>query len=291
MVFVSYFNLPYFSGFALLITATLLHRRQAVFKLAHDPLAPFAASRTPAGLYARSRWLGGDPRLGRDMARAVAALRKGQRADGSWGPSPLITLRRLFGLHLTQRDPGPAVERGLDWLWQQAMAPAAPASPTAREMYGLPLAPSRGDALWPAAALFLATIFGREQEPRVIGGLRYLEERMAGGDALGWAARSNLLRALAVHPEFGRGRGVKAFLEQLLEVIAGQEAWPRGLPFHQVFNALAHIPGRRASGLLRPLLPGLAAAQARDGWWGRTDREFKSFLLVHALKNLGLLPR
>ena len=266
-------------------------RRQAVFKLAHDPLAPFAASRTPAGLYARSRWLGGDPRLGRDMARAVAALGKGQRADGSWGGSPLITLRRLFGLHLTQRDPDPAVERGLDLLWGWAMAPAAPATPTARELHGLPFTPSRGDALWPAAALFLATIFGREQEPRVIEGLRHLEKCLMGGDDLGWAARSNLLRALAVHPEFCRGRGVKVFFEQLLEVIPEQGPWPRGLPFHQVVNALAHLPGRRASGLLRPLLPGLAAAQARDGWWGRTDREFKSFLLVHALKNLGLLPR
>ncbi|MFH2125957.1 MAG: hypothetical protein ABIK12_05540 [Pseudomonadota bacterium] len=266
-------------------------RRQAVFKLAHDPLAPFADSRSPAGLYARSRWLGGAPRLGRDMARAVAALRRGQRADGSWGGSPLITLGRLFGLHLTQRDPDPAVERGLDRLWELAMAPAAPATPTARELHGLPLAPSRGDALWPAAALFLATIFGREQEPKVIEELRHLEKRMMNSDALGWAARSNLLRALAVHPEFCRGPGVRAFLEQLLEVASEQGAWPRGLPFHQVFNALAHIPGRRAPGLLRPLLPGLVLAQARDGWWGRTDREFKSFLLVHALKNLGLLPR
>ncbi|MBU1156291.1 MAG: hypothetical protein KKC30_11405 [Proteobacteria bacterium] len=226
------------------------------------------------------------------MARAVTALRKGQRADGSWGGSPLTTLHRLFGLHLAQREPDPTVERGLDWLWQRAMVSGgAPTSPTVRELYGLPFAPSRGGALWPAAALFLACIFGREQEPKVIEGLRHLEDRLAGGDALGWAARSNLLRALAVHPKFCRGRGVRTLLEQLLEDTAGQEVWPRSLPFHHILNALAHIPGRRAFGLLRPLLPGLAEAQARDGWWGRTDREFKSFLLVHALKNLGLLPR
>ena len=84
---------------------------------------------------------------------------------------------------------------------------------------------------------------------------------------------------------------MNAFLEQLHEVAATQKAWPRDLPFHQIFNALAHLPGRRASGLLHPRLPGLVRAQACDGWWGRSDREFKSFLVVHALKNLGLLPR
>ncbi|MCF8066011.1 MAG: hypothetical protein K9K36_12265 [Desulfarculaceae bacterium] len=221
----------------------------------------------------------------------MAALRKGQRTDGSWSGSPLATLRRLFGLHLTQREPDPAVELALDWLWDRAMAPGgAPKSPSARELYGLPFTPSRGDALWPAATLFLACIFGREQEPYVLDGLRHLQNRLAGGGPLGWAARNNLLRALAVHPEFCRGRGVKAFLVQLPGVGPERGTWPRCLPFHQTLNALAHLPGRRAIGLLRPLLPGLAAAQARDGWWGRSDREFKSFLVVHALKNLGLLP-
>lgn len=287
--------MPYFSGFALLMIESTPHsppRRQAVFKLAHDPLAPFAASCTPAGLYARARWLGGDPRLKRDMAHSVATLKKGQRSDGSWGGSPLTTLRRLFGLHLTQRQADPAVDKALDWLWGRVMAPGATSkSPTALELYGLPFAPSRGDALWPSAALFMACIFGREQKPKTVKGLRKLQDRMAQDDALGWAARGNLLRALAVHPEFCRRRGVNAFLEQLHEVATAQDAWPRGLPFHHIFNALAHLPGRRAYGLLQPRLPGLVRAQASDGWWGRSDREFKSFLVVHALKNLGLLPR
>lgn len=288
-------NLPYFSGFALLIiepTPPQATRRQAVFKLTHDPLAPFAASRTPAGLYARSRWLGDDPRLKRDMDRCVATLKKGQRADGSWGASPLATLRRLFGLHLTQRRADPAVERALDWLWDRAMTPGgAPNTPSARDLYCLPFTPSRGDALWPAAVLFLACIFGREQDPAVFSGLSGLQDRLASNQRLGWAACNNLLRTLAVHPKFCRGEGVDAFLRRLKGAGAGQGAWPRGLPFYQIFNALAHIPGRRASGLLQPFLPGLAAGQAHDGWWGRCDREFKSFLIVHALKNLGLLSR
>ena len=187
-------------------------RRQAVFKLAHDPLAPFAASCTPAGLYARSRWLGGDPHLKRDMAHCVATLKKSQRADGSWGGSPLTTLRRLFGLHLTQRRADPTVDKALDWLWGRAMAPGgAPNAPSARDLYGLPFAPSRGDALRSAAALFLACIFGRERKPKVLSGLRQIQDRLAHDDALGWAARGNLLRALAVHPEFCRGQGGERF--------------------------------------------------------------------------------
>ncbi|MCB2225506.1 MAG: hypothetical protein KQH53_02430 [Desulfarculaceae bacterium] len=252
--------------------------------LKYDPLTPFVFSTSPAGLYARQRWLGGDARLAIDMKARVAALKKGQRQDGSWGGSPLESLRRLFGLHLTQREPDPAVERALDWLLPRVLAPeqCGPA-PSARQLAGLPFAPSRADALWPPAGLFLAAIFGRGERPEVVRGLQHINKRLWGEPGLGWGAAGNLLRALAVHLRFQRGRGARAFLARL----AGADPWPRSLPFHQTVNALAHLPGRQAVALLRPCWPRLTGAQAADGWWGRTDREFKSFLVVHALKNAG----
>ncbi|MCF8117108.1 MAG: hypothetical protein K9K33_11985 [Desulfarculaceae bacterium] len=252
-------------------------------QLKYGPLAFFGSSTTPAGLYARQRWLGGDAHLAADMKKRVSALNKGQGKDGSWGNSPLETLGRLFGLHLTQREPDRTVERGLDWLLPRALAPGGcgPAPRAAREMHGLPFAPSRAKDFWPAAALFLAATFGRGADPAVAGGLQHINKRLAGERGLGWGAAGNLLRALAVHPRFQRGRGVGAFLDRL----AGAGQWPRGLPFYRSVNALAHLPGRRAAALLEPCWPRLERTQAADGWWGRTDREFKSFLVVHALKN------
>jgi len=256
-------------------------------RLRHDPLTPFRQSRAPCALYARARWLGGDAVLAGDLKREVARLKRGQDRDGSWGGDMLSTARRLFGLHLTQRAPDRAVERGLDWLLARGLAPsgADPVPRRAGDLYGLPFVASRPEAFWPPAALFLATVFGRAGHPRVREALRELQDRLVGDAGLGWAARNNILRALVVHPAFRGGKGVKALADRLRR--AG--AWPRGLPFYQALNALAHAPGPEAAACLRPAWGRLVAGQAPDGWWGRTDREFKSFLAVHALRNAGLM--
>ncbi len=256
-------------------------------QLRRDPLALFRQSRAPCGIYARARWLGGDLSLAEDLKREVARLKRDQGRDGSWGGSMLATTRRLFGLHLTQRAPDRRVERGLDWLLARAREPSAadPVPRRAGDLRGLPFAASRGDAFWPPAALFLAAIFGREKQPQVMTGLERLQRRLAGEAGLGWAARNNIVRALVVHPAFRGGKGVESFAKDLRR--AG--AWPRGLPFYQAINALAHAPGPAAAACLRPAWPRLIAGQARDGWWGRADREFKSFLAVHAIKNAGLM--
>jgi len=67
--------------------------------LKYDPLTVFRTSTTPAGLYARSRWIGldHDPAWQIDFDKTVSALRRGQLKNGSWADSPLLTITRLFG--------------------------------------------------------------------------------------------------------------------------------------------------------------------------------------------------
>jgi len=63
------------------------------------------ASTTPAGIYARQKWLG-EPEASEwqdDFHETALALMKGQSEDGSWNDSPLETVGRLFGLHLKNK--------------------------------------------------------------------------------------------------------------------------------------------------------------------------------------------
>lgn len=85
--------------------------------LKYDPLAVFRASRTPAGIYASSRWLGqGHDRSGRLIS--IEGLRRSTRDSSGTaaGQPPLPTASRHFELHLTLREPDESVNRGIDWL-------------------------------------------------------------------------------------------------------------------------------------------------------------------------------
>jgi hypothetical protein len=86
-------------------------------KLRHDPLKVFEGSTTPAGLYARKKWLGqAGASFQRDFDAAVARISAGQSPEGLWNGSAQETIRRLFGLHLTVRNITPAIAKSLDRL-------------------------------------------------------------------------------------------------------------------------------------------------------------------------------
>ncbi len=87
-------------------------------KLRYNPLQIFKASKTPAGLYARQKWLdeSGTAQWQDDFHETRASLMSGQSDDGSWNQSPLESVRRLFGLHLTLRNKTEEIEKALDWL-------------------------------------------------------------------------------------------------------------------------------------------------------------------------------
>jgi len=80
--------------------------------LRHDPYQVFRSSKTPAGLYARQKWLveAESPQWKTDFQETVTALLADQLPDGSWQHAPLATIGNLFGLHLAAFQ----TERG-DW--------------------------------------------------------------------------------------------------------------------------------------------------------------------------------
>ena len=81
------------------------------------------SSRTPVGLYVRQKWIGEqkDSRWKSDFDATVDLLLAGQSADGSWNHSLITTIRRLFGLHLTVRNPIEPINKALDWLLNLAL--------------------------------------------------------------------------------------------------------------------------------------------------------------------------
>ena len=138
-------------------------------KLRYDPYQVFRFSKTPAGLYARQKWLGEADRTRWkiDFQETTAALREDQLPDGSWRHLPLTTIHHLFGLHLTIRESSTGIGAALNWLLDKItlqgdkIKVVCEGDQTADSMRGLPFAVGRQDILMVAAVLFLATIFSR----------------------------------------------------------------------------------------------------------------------------------
>ncbi len=138
-------------------------------KLRQLPLQVFEGSSSPAGLYARQKWMGesNHRRWHKDFSNTVAALAAKQAPDGSWDGSVGETAKRLFGLHLTVRDADGVVEKGLDWLLAQLSKEddrdriAMPTCPGRGTVEGLPFVVSTKRTFLAGVTLFLATIFGR----------------------------------------------------------------------------------------------------------------------------------
>ncbi len=267
--------------------------------LRYDPLQIFQASTTPAGLYARQKWLQEqqNPQWQADFESTVARLQKGQSADGSWRHSPVMTIAHLFGLHLTIRHPTPSIYKALDWLLahvqRQLDTKGVPKVESAdRQMLvQLPFMAGRGDGLAVAAALFLASIFGRQNHPQILALYQMLEKDAQDNQSF-WRDLScfnNVLRAFVVHPLYRTRKAVRAAVSRLevLQTPAGD--WGPSLPFFQVVNALAHLDLPQADNQLKRAFGYLVKSQRPDGSWGTDQPEWNTFLAVHALKNKNLL--
>lgn len=267
-------------------------------RLHYWPYAIFRASRTPPGLYARQKWLheASSPRWKADFDTTVSGLFGGQSDDGLWSGSPIETIQRLFGLHLTLRSPNPAIEKSLDALlaiasntdWVEGTNPTAVPE---RRLRGLPFAPAGRQFVILPAALFLAAIFGRASDSTVIN--RY--NRIAAGlnpaalTQMEPAVLHNILRAFVVHPDFATHAATGLLTAWLANRQTPKGDWGPGIPFHQALNALAHLDHPDADRQLEQAFVHLAQRQHPDGTWGERDRQWCTFLIVHALRNKKLI--
>ena len=131
-------------------------------KLHYDFFQIFRGSRTPAGLYARQKWLGEaeTPAWQTDFKARVNDLLANQSADGSWQHASVETVRRLCGLHLTLRSANNAIEKALVWLLNQLKSNQkglhAPNDTglTRADLSGLPFVLGRLEMLLTGATLF-----------------------------------------------------------------------------------------------------------------------------------------
>jgi hypothetical protein len=268
-------------------------------RLRFDPFQIFRSSKTPFGLYARKQWLDeGNTRSWQvDFRATVDALLAGQAEDGSWGQSIVTTIQQLFGLHLTIRSQDEHINKALDWLIGKACTVHNRSRADIREHFspkalqGLPFTPGCSGLLIMAATLFLASIFRRENDKRILRSYESLslEGVSKGGRWCGWSCSNNILRAFVVHPKYSQHEATALAVEALAHVQSSSGGWLGQIPFYQTTNALAHLDSAQADSQLERAFKKLYDAQQRDGTWGRSQREWNTFLIVHALRNKGVL--
>ena len=165
-------------------------------------------STSPAGLYARQKWLGQEKNelWQTDFKECTASLLRGQLRDGSWDSSFIRTVQHLFGLHLTIRQPAEEIERALDWLSDHTEGSLENAVVAGSDLKGLPFTAGDEHSLRLAMTLFLSTIFGRGKNPEIRERYRELSHRALRVPD-GWEDYpdiSNILRAFVVHPVFSK---------------------------------------------------------------------------------------
>jgi hypothetical protein len=268
-------------------------------KLRYDPYQVFRFSKTPAGLYARQKWLGEDqsPQWTKDFQQTTNTLLVGQLPDGSWQHAAVETIRRLFGLHLTVRASSVQIDEALNWLLKkidlQKEEIRVSVSDVANgiDLRGLPFIQSRPAMLLTGATLFLATIFGRGSDPLVLDVYRWLsaEGITNRGQWLDGSCSYNIFRAMVVHPVFAKDPATALAVEHLANLQTDAGEWKNALPFYQTLNALAHLDLPQVETQLERAFRHLFENQNSDGTWSRSEPEWKTFLAIHALKNKGLL--
>ncbi|MFC1814868.1 hypothetical protein ACFL0M_02775 [Thermodesulfobacteriota bacterium] len=270
-----------------------------LMKLRYDPFQVFRFNKTPAGLYARQKWLGEakTPQWQRDFQESVSALWADQLPDGSWQHELLATILHLFGLHLTVRTSSQQIENALIWLLEKidlqtdAINVSSETDVGKVNLKGLPFVSSRPAMLLTGATLFLSTIFGLQNDPAVFSLYQWLSNEGIKSKGLWFdrASSHNIFRAMVVHPVFAKDRSTALAVECLsgLQTVNGD--WGYTLPFYQTLNALAHLESPRAEIQLERAFAHLIEIQNSDGTWGRRDPVWNTFLSVHALKNKGIL--
>ncbi|CAB1081394.1 hypothetical protein D1AOALGA4SA_9047 [Olavius algarvensis Delta 1 endosymbiont] len=268
-------------------------------KLRYDPYQVFRSSKTPAGLYARQKWLdeAENRQWKNDFQETVSAHLADQLPDGSWAHESVRTIQHLFGLHLTVRSTTEQIEAALTWLLakisiqNETIHVGSEDIATEDDLKGLPFIPSRPDMLLTGASLFLASIFGREDDPTVLSVYRWLCKQGVKNNG-SWSDRAsshNIFRAMVVHPVFAKDRATELAVKMLATSTDKSDAWGNELTFYQTLNALAHLNFPQTEAQLAKAFERLFETQNMDGSWSRSEPEWNTFLAVHALKNKGFL--
>ncbi len=264
-----------------------------MFNMRYDPLQIFKSSKSPAGLYARKKWLDEAETSAwqNDFQETVSSLMEDQSADGSWFQSRVETIRRLFGLHLTVRERTEDIDKALRWLIRETLnnnlSETLDSNLPSDAFRELPFIKGPDQLTLICAALFLACVFQLENDKAVVAHYqlltRWLDDHAGHADV--WADKSNILRAMIVHPVYANDSATLRLVDDLGEKQEPSGIWPALIPFFLTVNALAHLDLESAHRQWLKAFPFLSDSQKKDGSWGDQDAEWNTFLVVHALKN------
>ena len=269
-------------------------------ELNYNPYRIFASSITPVGLYARKKWLNQEltPQWKADFQRCVAAILENQSPNGSWQKSCVETVRNLFELHLTIRKANYEIDLALDWLIVRALEAVKgrfiDEGPLSHGRLGaLPFAPGDFGTFVASATLFLASIFGREEDAYVLALYEWYAKAVLtkGEHHREWASTSNLLRAFVVHSIYSKNSATEKLVTALAGVQEESGRWGDAVDPYQTVNALAHLNSEDAVAQVSKAFRYLVATQNENGTWGNEKREWNTFLVVHAMKNMGVLKQ
>jgi hypothetical protein len=263
------------------------------FQPQYDPLQVFADSKTSVGLYARQKWRHEGRTEGwfRDFDETVKLLRAGQLANGSWNNSEINTIQRLFGLHLTVREPDDSIEVALDWLLNKialSHISVIPHMVPGWTLNNLPFSSGCFDHFVVCAGLFLSNCFGRGEAKSVtvLYATVAQEIKAKGGSLCSIGCTNNALRAFVVHERYSRSRTTSLMVDYLGRRQLASGRWKGKTPFYMTFNALAHLDSANASRQCVKAVESVVKAQSKEGSWGRTQKEWNTFLVVHALNRM-----
>lgn len=269
-----------------------------MIKIRYNPYVIFASNPSPVGIYARKKWLNQEqtPQWKVDFQNAAQALLKEQSPDGSWQGSIVETIQHLFGLHLTIRESNQPIDTALEWLVEKALRVMQGLSIPDEELGGsrlhsLPFTPGRFDLFVMSATLFLSCTFGRAHDTDVLRMYEWLSRHVLSKERKppGWSSANNILRALVVHPVYSRHASTATLVMRLSQAQEESGRWRKTVPLYQTVNALAHLDSEAADRQVRRAFGFLAETQHTDGTWGRAQREWDTFLVVHALRKKGIL--
>ncbi len=262
----------------------------------HSHRGIFSGSQSPCGLYARQKWLGEERNPGwcEDYDTTVDDLRHGQGTNGLWHNSPLVTIHRLFGLHLTVRQADRQINTALDALLASVaplLAPADNLHVSRQELTSLPFASGRWEDIAIPATLFLCTIFDRPFDLEVLALYDRIVSELSGRqlDTTPPARVHNIFRALVVHPEYATHQTTMKVVDWYARRQAADGHWGAEIPFYQALNALAHLSSTAAEKQCHAAFTNLPSRQNVDGSWGREEQQWHTFLTLHALRNKGRL--
>ncbi|MDJ0856434.1 MAG: hypothetical protein QNI88_14600, partial [Desulfobacterales bacterium] len=97
----------------------------------------------------------------------------------------------------------------------------------------------------------------------------------------------NSFRALVVHPEYATHPVMQRIVGWYGQRQTHRGGWGEDIPFYQALNAMAHLDRVEADEQCEVAFAALTKRQNMDGSWGRHQREWHTFLTLHALRNKG----